>query len=432
VSTTPEIRIDRSLFTALRLFVADRLSWLDKAAEAGPVTQVRFGPIKTWSVTDPDIARQILITDAASWERPLAAVIPIRLGVGENLFTMPDDTWANLQPQVAPAFRKRALDIRLGSMHSIIEDEVASIPRNQPFDVELTMGTLALRLAAWVLFGQQLDSDRARALATHQQQVVNWVGRRIGQMRSVVPFTFGPHARAMRVHQAALNTYADELIAAFSNESAAYMSGEEGDAPSVGERLTHATVNGKPMRRAGIRSQVLGLLFAGNETTAAALSWALINGARHPHEWARLRNDSSAVRPFLDETLRLTPAVWGFARRPKVRGATLDGNRVGRAEVVTIYLRGMNRDPKRWNDPLRFQPDRHRTSSALDATMLSFGLGPRGCIGQHLAMAEMLATLPVLAAAGNITIDTSKGELIEDASFALRVQGGLRATLTPA
>lgn len=65
----------------------------------------------------------------------------------------------------------------------------------------------------------------------------------------------------------------------------------------------------------------------------------------------------------------------------------------------------------------------------LDATMLSFGLGPRGCIGQHLAMAEMLAVLPALAAAGDFTLDLTNGPLVEDASFALRVSGGLRATL---
>ena len=51
---------------------------------------------------------------------------------------------------------------------------VAAIPRNRPFDVELTMGALPLRLAAWVLFGHHLDPERALALATHQQHIVTW------------------------------------------------------------------------------------------------------------------------------------------------------------------------------------------------------------------------------------------------------------------
>lgn len=417
---TAEIRIDRSLRRALRSFDANRLEWLDRGAAAAPLAQFRFGPVRTWLVSDPDLARHMLIADAASWERPPAAIIPIRLGIGENLFTMPDAAWENLQPQLAPAFRKRALDDRLGSMHAIIDDAVASIPRNGPFDVELTMGALALRLAAWVLFGDCLEADRALALATHQQQLVTWVGHRIGQLRSVVPFTFGRDARAMRTHQSELNTYADELLGRLSNDNS----------DDIGTRLTNAMVDARPMPMKEKRTQVLGLLLAGNETTAAALSWSIVNAARHPHEWERLRTDADAVRPFLDETLRLTPAVWGFARRPKMRGATLDGHRIGRNEVVTVYLRGMNRDPLRWVDPLQFTPNRHRGDSPLDATMLSFGLGPRGCIGQHLAMAEMLAVLPALAKAGTFALDPSGGELVEDASFALRVRGGLRATMT--
>ena len=418
--STAEIRIDRSILRALRSFDADRLQWLDKATAAGPLTSLRFGPVRTWVVTDPDLARHMLISDAASWERPPAAIVPIRLGVGENLFTMPDDAWENLQPQVAPAFRKRALESRLSSMGSIIADEVAAIPRDRPFDVELAMGTMALRLAAWVLFGDRLDHARAEVLAAHQQQVVTWVGHRLGKLRSVVPWTNGRAAREMRVHQGALNAYADEIVARLGQEDAV---------DDVGGLLTRAKDGATPLSAKDKRSHVLGLLLAGNETTAAALSWAMVNGARHPHEWARLRDKASNVRPFLDETLRLTPAVWGFARRPKVRGAAIDGHRIGRIEVVTVYLRGMNRSPDRWTDPLEFRPDRHRKDSPIDATMLSFGLGPRGCIGQHLAMAEMLAVLPLLAAAGDVTLDPSSEAITEDASFALRVRGGLRATL---
>ena len=291
---TAEIRIDRSLFRALRSFDANRLDWLDKAAAAAPLAQLRFGPVRTWSVTDPDLARQMLIADAASWERPPAAIIPIRMGVGENLFTLPDNAWENLQPQVAPAFRKRALDTQLNSMQSIIDDAVDTIPRNQPFDVELTMGALALRLAAWVLFGDRLSADRALALATHQQQIVTWVGQRMVQLRSVVPFAVGSAARAMRIHQTELNNYADELLDRLKTNTVT------DDVDDVGRRVAQAMVDGKPMPKEDQRTQVRGLLLAGNETTAAALSWAIVNAARNPYEWARLRSDTGAVRPFLD------------------------------------------------------------------------------------------------------------------------------------
>ncbi len=92
--------------------------------------------------------------------------------------------------------------------------------------------------------------------------------------------------------------------------------------------------------------------------------------------------------------------------------------RVRRGEIVTVYLRGANRRPEVWADPQRFDPD-----GQPNRALLPFGLGPRGCIGQHLAMAEMIAALPLLARHGDIRVD---GGITEDASFALRVAGGIR------
>jgi cytochrome P450 len=55
--------------------------------------------------------------------------------------------------------------------------------------------------------------------------------------------------------------------------------------------------------------------------------------------------------------------------------------------------------------------------------LLPFGLGPRGCIGQQLALAEMYAVLPALARHGDVVVEQSVNE---NPRFALRVDGGLK------
>jgi cytochrome P450 len=91
-------------------------------------------------------------------------------------------------------------------------------------------------------------------------------------------------------------------------------------------------------------------------------------------------------------------------------------------------LRAANRRPETWPDPQRFDPDRHFDPDQSSRTLLPFELGPRGCIGQHLAMAEMIMVLPLLAHHGDIRIDDA---ITEDASFALRVPGDLDGRFVP-
>jgi cytochrome P450 len=78
---------------------------------------------------------------------------------------------------------------------------------------------------------------------------------------------------------------------------------------------------------------------------------------------------------------------------------------------------------------LQFNPSRHGPALITDQhhQLLAFGLGPRDCIGQHLAMAELMAVLPALARHGRITINEP---VTEDANFSLRVQDGLTGQFT--
>jgi cytochrome P450 len=230
----------------------------------------------------------------------------------------------------------------------------------------------------------------------------------------------------MKGHRAALRAYADEVVARAQAK------------PSTDDvlgALMRAQLSGKSLTRSELRGHVLGLFLAGNETTAAALSWALVHAANAPDEWAAVRSDPSRkTLPFVTESLRLTPAVWGIPRTPNRAGVTLtaDGEttRVRRGQLATVYLRGINRDPATWPDPLRFNPARHEPADKdQQRSLLPFGLGPRGCIGQHLAMAEISAAIPALARRGDIRIE---GEIAEDASFSLRVRGGLHGRITSA
>lgn len=349
---------------------------------------------------------------------------PARLAGGQTLFTQAHEPWAQLQPALSPEFRKRSLDPRLAELGGLIDDEIGALPLDTTIDLDQAMGRLTLIVATWVLFGQRLGRERADELGRHQRVLIDWVGHRLGLLRASLPVAVGRSAREMRKHRDALYAYAGEIIDARRREGRSHH--------DVLDALLAARPNGKALSEADLRSQVVGFFTAGNETTASALGWAMVHGGAHPSDWATVRTDPGAARAYVDETLRLSPPGWVIGRSPTRAGVglTVRGSQLGipRSQAVMIYVRGMNRDPDRWPDPATFLPARqHSLTREQDRGTVPFGLGPRGCIGQQLAMAEMIAVLPILASRGDLHVE---GESVEDPTFTLRVRGGLRGRFT--
>jgi cytochrome P450 len=408
VPAFPEIVVHRRANTALRRFNADRLRWLDEAAAMGPITCLRLGFARIWVVTNTprSLAR-------CCWRT--APTGPGRCP-GACRCASP---WARTcSPHPTRSGRRSSRHCR------ILDEEVAALPIDTEIDLEAVMRRMALIAAAWVLLGERLDRTRADELGVHEREVIGWVGHRIGTATSAVPFALGADARHVRRHAAALSDYVAEVIER-RRSTGDHQGGDVLDA------LLAARPNGRPLGKRDLVSHVLGLFLAGNETTATALTWTLVHAAHHPAEWAATATDPTATDHYATETLRLTPAVWGIAHLPTRRGVTLavTGGSIDfrRTDAVTIYLRGINHDATRWPEPHRFVPSRHTDATVEQRqSLLTFGLGPRGCIGQHLAMAEMTALVPRMARRCEVTI---RQPIEYDASFSLRVKGGLTGTL---
>ncbi|HEY1650548.1 MAG TPA: cytochrome P450 [Acidimicrobiales bacterium] len=417
----PTIRLDRSLTRSIARYREDPLRWLGEAAGMGPIVALRFGPITpTYVLNDPDAARDIFIADAKAWKRPVTTISPIRLSIGENLFTQSERDWSMLQPTLAPDFRKRALDERLAQAGALISDEVAALPYDAEIDFDQAMGRLALIFATWVLFSEHLERHRADELVAHQRSAIQWLADRMESRQAAMPVALGRAARQMRAHRAAALAYADEIIVARRSGA------PRGD---VLDALLAARPGGRALSASELSEHVVGLFGAGNETTAAALCWAVVHGTANRAAWATLRDDPSTAPHFAAETLRLSPPAWGIPRAPVgIRSAEVAvgdvRTRVRPFQMVVVNVYGINRAESVWPEAATFDPGRHRTlSRQQERALIPFGLGLRGCIGQHIALSELHAALPELARHGDVEIDGSPSG---HPTFTLRVRGGLR------
>jgi cytochrome P450 len=156
-----------------------------------------------------------------------------------------------------------------------------------------------------------------------------------------------------------------------------------------------------------VRDELVTLVFAGHETTALALSWAMYWLHRDPERMEKLRAELDgaagdpekiATLPFLDavcsETLRLHPIV-PDPLRMCAKPFTLRGWEIPAGVGVAAISALAHIDPIVWPEPMKFRPERFLERSYKPWEYLPFGGGARRCIGAAFSVYEMKQVLAV-------------------------------------
>lgn len=157
------------------------------------------------------------------------------------------------------------------------------------------------------------------------------------------------------------------------------------------EDLTSAlAASGSGLTGKELLSNLVLLLVAGFETTTNLLGTGVKLLLDHPDQAARLRADPELAPAFVEEILRYDSPVQMTARST-TEPIDLGGGRElpGRSEVM-LLLGSANRDPERYPDPHRFDPDRPNIQP------VSFGGGAHYCLGAPLARLEAQIAFPLL------------------------------------
>lgn len=170
--------------------------------------------------------------------------------------------------------------------------------------------------------------------------------------------------------------------------------GDNGDVDLFGEMATH--------------------LFAGFDTTAAAISWSLYLLALNPDLQERLRDlvlalphedvahdadlaDLAPLRAFVQEAMRVFPPI-PILSRQVLSDDVIDGWKISKGNIMILSMIGLHHDRNIYPNPAHIDLNRHpdgRTPRALAPHFLPFGDGQRVCPGSRFANAEVLSALAV-------------------------------------
>jgi cytochrome P450 len=159
-------------------------------------------------------------------------------------------------------------------------------------------------------------------------------------------------------------------------------------------------------------------LWAGTETTALTLAWALYLTARHPEAADRIRREGETVcgdreptaadysalaytRAVIQETMRLYPPIWMLIRVAATPDE-IDGKEIRVGDRIAMFAYGVHHNAKYWEAPEEFRPERWmageggKKRTPAPYTYLPFGGGKRSCIGGAMSQVENTLALSIL------------------------------------
>jgi cytochrome P450 len=144
------------------------------------------------------------------------------------------------------------------------------------------------------------------------------------------------------------------------------------------------------MTPADLEATAVLLLVAGHETTVNAITNTTLTLLRHPDVLERFQKEPELAVPIIEEVLRYEPPVQFVPWITALADIDVAGTTIPKGSPVWLMLAAANRDPRRFEDPDRFDPDRK------DNEHLGFYTGIHYCFGAPLARMELHVAVPEL------------------------------------
>lgn len=446
---------DRPLFFSL----------YDWFIQHGSVYKLAFGPKSFVVVSDPIVARHIFRENLFSYDKGVLADIlePI---MGKGLIPADIDTWKQRRRVIAPGFHALYLEAMVKvftdcSERTMLKFEKLLVAQSLrggkeiELDLEAEFSSLALDIIGLGVFNYDFGS------VTKESPVIKAVYGTLfeAEHRSTfyIPYWKFPLARWIVPRQRkfqndlkVINNCLDGLI------RNAKETRQETDVEKLQQRdysnLKDASLlrflvdmRGADVDDSQLRDDLMTMLIAGHETTAAVLTWAVFLLAQNPSKIRKAQAEFDSllgkgrpsfesikkleyIRLIVVEALRLYPQPPLLIRR-SLKADVLPGGYTGDRDGYTIpagtdifiSVYNLHRSPYFWDQPHKFEPERFlvpkesegiegwagfdptRSPGALypneimsDFAFLPFGGGPRKCVGDQFALMESTVALAMI------------------------------------
>lgn len=385
----------------LRAMSRDLLGSLSTWRRAyGDLVHLRIWPEHQIFVADPHVARELLVShhDALiRWEPGMRAFARSQ---GHSVLVAEGESWKAKRHALQPSFSHRASRDALPLMVATTRHALDRwAPQTDSFAIDDALTALTVDIITRLLFSHDAGSA--------SPQVRHAVHTLLAEINSEFyrPLTLPDWLPWNRERREARRLLLNMIQSRVQERLVADAKDWPDDLLS---RLLHLHLD-DPVgwTSQDVLDECMTAFLAGHETLAATLVWWAWCMASHPHEQARVHAEMEQVlggreptsedldrlpllSASLQETMRLYPAAPALNTRRATRAIDLGGYRfpAGTLFLVVPYL--MQRDSRWFAEPDAFRLDRFLSGAVYPkGAYMPFGAGPRVCLGQAQAVAEM-------------------------------------------
>jgi len=386
----------------LRSMSRDLLGTLDDwRRRYGDLVHLRIWPEHQVVLTDPALVRALLVTRHDSlvrWERGISVMAQLH---GTSVLTAEGPLWRARRQALQPGFAPKPVQSFVPAIAAAAHTALARWRVDGArFPVESAFTSLGMDVILRMLFSSDIDAD-AR-LAEHAVHTVSVAANKEMYWPASWPDAM-PWKRSKRAAMALLRGLIERHVAA-------RLASARADWPDdlLTRLLTLHQAHPADWSLRAVRDECMTAFLAGHETAAATLTWWAWCMAANAQAQAAARDEVDAVLQgrqvgpqdlpalaqltrTLQETLRLYPAAPVLLSRRARQPITLGGWQFPARTMFMVPLGLMQRDARWFPEPDAFRPERFADAApAIErGAFMPFGAGPRVCLGQHLALAEM-------------------------------------------
>jgi len=420
----PEYRFPPGLTRNLPLYLFNRffkpgnpiLLFEHLVREYGNVSHYKLGGSNIVFINDPELIREILITQASAFIKERTQK-RMKILLGEGLITSEGEFHMRQRRIAAPAFHRQRIQAYADAMVNRATAMRQSWREGEQFDISAAMMQLSLEIVARTLFASDVTAD-IRVINDEVNAIMRLYNFLVALPRAEallhLPIPGLMRFRRARKH---LDAVVQRMIVTRRSEAV-----DRGDLLSMLISARDTENSDEGMSDEQLRDEVITIFLAGYETVANALTWTWYLLSQNPEAEERLHAEIDVLgdRPatladlpqlrytemVFAESMRLYPPAWAMGRQAtreiELGPYTLPA---GTYFLFSQYI--LQRSAEYFPDPLRFDPERftpEQKAARHRFAYFPFGGGGRQCIGEAFSWMEGVLLIATIAQCWNLRL----------------------------